>query len=220
MKFSVATVLAFVAAVMARPAFTNLEFNVVEGKPFTLTWNNAEGKIVLELMSGPDEDSLKPLRTLANLPAGSQSFEFTPSNLPSGNYAFRITDESSGPEPFNYTKLIPYTGTGTVSSSTSASASTTGSVSRTSTAASSTATETETETTTNTATGTTTTGTQSTTATGSVTTTLRTTTTTGTSTTASRSPTGTPPPNTNNGQRFASSLALVFGTVAALVFFN
>lgn len=217
MKFSVATVLALVAAVMAQPTFTNIEFDVVEGKPFTLTWNNAQGKIKLELMSGADKDSLTPVRTIANLPAGTESFDFTPSNLPSGNYAFRITDESSGPEPFNYTKLIPYTGTGTLSSSTGAS--TTASATRTSTTAAS-STKTETETTTDTATETTTTGTQSS-ATGSITPTLSTTTTrTSTSTSASRSATGTAPPNTNNGQRFASSLALVLGTVAALVFFN
>jgi hypothetical protein len=44
--------------------------------------------------------------------------------------------------------------------------------------------------------------------------------TTPTSTSTRGTSTNTPPANSNNGQRFASSLALVLGTVAALVFFN
>ncbi|KAK4188531.1 hypothetical protein QBC35DRAFT_192779 [Podospora australis] len=215
MKFSVATVVAFAAAVLAKPEITNLSFNVVEGQPFTLTWRNAEGGVKVELMSGPDSGSLKPLRTLGNVPEGTTSFSFTPSGLPSGNYAFRITDESSDPQ--NYSQLIPYTGTGSSSSATAASS--TGTVSRTSASASSTETETETETTTDTATETSTTGTVSSTGSVTVSTTLSTTH-TSTTTSASRSSTQTAPVNTNNGQRFASSLALVLGTVAAIVFFN
>jgi hypothetical protein len=39
-------------------------------------------------------------------------------------------------------------------------------------------------------------------------------------TTTTRTTQTTAPANSNNGQRFASPLALVLGTVAALLFFN
>ncbi|KAK4230675.1 hypothetical protein QBC38DRAFT_452006 [Podospora fimiseda] len=208
MKFSVATVAAFAALVLAKPEFTNSSFNgVEEGKPFTLTWRNAQGTVTIDVITGEDEGSLSPVavQTVTITTGESGSVTYTPSNLPSGKYAFRIRDESGdGP---NYSKLIDYTGTGPVTTATSK----TTTVTKTSTSASSTeTTETETETTTQTSSVTTS-------ASHSHSTTLTTST---SATSAPAATTAPPPPNNNNGQRFTSSLALVLGTVAALVFFN
>jgi len=204
MKYSAAAVLAFATAVLARPKFTNTNFDIVEGEPFELKWMDAQGAVTIELMTGPDKDRLKPAGTLASTTGETGSFTFTPSDLGTGSYAFRITDESG--DPANYSILWAYEGTAPVSSSVSSSASVTTSAE----------TSTETE-----ETSTVTTGTETSTdvETSTSASTLETSTIPPTST---RRPQveETAPPNTNNGQRFASSLALVLGTVAALVFFN
>ncbi|KAK4170199.1 hypothetical protein QBC43DRAFT_1707 [Cladorrhinum sp. PSN259] len=213
MKFYIATVAAFAAGVLARPEFTNTSYQgIKEGAPFTLTWQKAEGTVTIEIVSGKDEGSLEPVRTITTTTGESGSFTYTPSNLPSGKYAFRISDES-GDKP-NYGEIFTYTGTGApLTTGTS-----TVSKSATSTGKSSTATDSSTSTETSSSTETSTSSVTSS-ARVSASTTL-TTTTSSTSTRAATTTTGAPPPNTNNGQRFASSLALVLGTVAALVFFN
>jgi hypothetical protein len=63
MKFSVGTVLAFAAAVLAKPILTNSNYNVEEGKPFTLTWSDAQGPVTITLMTG-DPSNLKEVRTI------------------------------------------------------------------------------------------------------------------------------------------------------------
>ncbi|KAK3986890.1 hypothetical protein QBC44DRAFT_372626 [Cladorrhinum sp. PSN332] len=213
MKFSVATVAAFAALVLARPEFTNTSYQgIKEGEPFTLTWHKGQGTVTIHLVTGEDEGSLNPVRTLTTSTSESGSFTFTPSNLPSGRYTFSISDESG--DPTNYGELFTYTGTG-APLTTGTFTSKTASATKTSSSASSTATtETETETETSTSTVT------SSASTSRTTTFTTTTSITSSSSTAPASTTAAPPPNSNNGQRFASSLALVLGTVAALVFFN
>ncbi|KAK4128615.1 hypothetical protein N657DRAFT_560691 [Parathielavia appendiculata] len=209
MKFSVGTVLAFAAAVLAKPVLLNSNYDIEEGEPFTLKWNNAQGPITITLMTG-DPGNLKVVSDIASGVTGSE-YTFTLSGIPSGNYAIRITDGSGEP---NYGKLFSYSGTGSLSSS-SASESATRSSSRTtvssttsSSSSSSTGSESETSSTTSSA---------SSSASSSFTTTSSE---RPSSTRAAATTSATAPPNTNGGQRFASPLAFVLVTVAALVFFN
>jgi hypothetical protein len=67
MKLSAVLVGAFAAIGLARPAITNTEFAVQEGKPFTLEWIDAKGPVTIELVSGPDSGSLTPVRTLTGM---------------------------------------------------------------------------------------------------------------------------------------------------------
>ncbi|KAK0655775.1 hypothetical protein B0T16DRAFT_18282 [Cercophora newfieldiana] len=193
MKFSAALVAGFAAFGLAKPSITNLSFNLTEGQPFTLTWIDAVGPVKVELVTGADSQSLQPIRTLATGETDG-SFTFTPSGLASGNYAFRVTDSDGLP---NFSLLFPYTGTAVSSSATGSSSRT--STRSTTSAASSTPVSSDVS---------------------SITSASSTSTrTTSTRTTATTTPTNTPT-NNNEGQRFSSSLALVFMTVAALVFFN
>jgi len=194
MKLSFAAIVgALVATVCAKPAFTNTDFTLTEGQPFTLEWVNATGPVTIVLVSGPDSGSLQPYSTLTSTATGT-SFTYTPSGIPSGNYAFRINDASSVSDP-NFSKLIVYVGTGSTSSSSGRTTATTSAPSTTGTTTSASTTE--------------------------ASTTL--TTTSAHRTTASTTPRPTVAPNNNNngaGQRFSSPLALVIITAAALVFFN
>jgi len=197
MKLSFAALFgALVATVCAKPAFTNTEFDLTEGQPFTLQWVNATGPVTITLVSGPDSGSLQPIQTLTSTATG-QSFTYTPSGLPSGNYAFRINDASSVSDP-NFSKLIVYVGTGSSSLTSSGRTTFTTSAATTTGTATTSAETTETETT------------------------QTTTSATRTTATTTPRPTTVAPNNNNNGagQRFSSPLALVIITVAALVFFN
>lgn len=207
MKVSVGAILAFAAAVLAKPILTNSDYTIVEGQPFTLTWTNAQGPVTLSIMTG-SSNNLKHVTDIATVPEGESSFTFTLNDLPSGTYAIRITDESGEP---NYSVMWSYLGTATPSSTaTSATTSSaTSSVTSSSTVSSSTETETETSTTES-----------SSTETSSVSVTTLVTTTTQTPTTTRNTQPSDAPDNTNSGNRFMSPLALVLGTVAALVFFN
>lgn len=116
MKLSIAAIVgALVATVCAKPAFTNLDFSLTEGTPFTLEWVNATGPVTITLVSGADSKTLVPVQTLTSTATGT-SFTYTPSGLPSGNYAFRINDATSVNDP-NFSMLIVYVGTGKASSS-------------------------------------------------------------------------------------------------------
>ncbi|KAL2270069.1 hypothetical protein VTJ83DRAFT_2253 [Remersonia thermophila] len=208
MKVSFGAVLAFAAAVLAKPILTNSEYTIVEGQPFTLTWQNAEGPVTLSIMTG-SSNNLKHVVDIATVPEGETSYTFTLNDLPSGTYAIRITDATGEP---NYSVMWSYLGTAlpsTTETSATSSSTATSSVSSTSSASS---TETETSVTSSAST------TASTTASASATTLVITTTQTPT-TTRNTQPTEAPE-NTNSGNRFMSPLALVLGTVAALVFFN
>lgn len=173
MKFSVASALAFAAAVLAQPRFLNADFQVEEGEPFTLRWGNAVGPVTITLMTG-DPENLQEVTVitcklaLCHRPVNTQStnqplagetgseYTFTPSDWPSGTYAFRIEDSTDEP---NYSERFQYTGTGEFTT-TSTARTTTRTSTRTSSSSSSTessSTSTETSTTSSSATTSTTT---------------------------------------------------------------
>ncbi|VUC34440.1 unnamed protein product [Clonostachys rosea] len=114
MKYS-AAVLAFAAAVAAKPAFLNTSFNVVTGQPFTLQYSGCEAGCTILLKSGPS-GNLDTIQTLTTSATGS-STTVTVSNVPAGTYAFEIID-STGAN--NYSEQFT-AGSGTATTSASAS---------------------------------------------------------------------------------------------------
>lgn len=64
MKYSVAAVSAFAAVALAKPAFTNLSFQVEVGQPFTLTFAGCSSGCTIELQTGTSK-ALKDVKTLA-----------------------------------------------------------------------------------------------------------------------------------------------------------
>ncbi|KAL2161430.1 hypothetical protein VTH06DRAFT_7991 [Thermothelomyces fergusii] len=226
MKFSVSAILAFAAAALARPRFTNSNFFIEEGQPFTLTWEGAAGTVDIKLKTG-DPENLETVAVLAGEITGN-SFTWTPTDLPSGTYAFEITDETG---ESNYSKQWVYEGTDLSSSAvpstedstaTSTFSSVLSTITSESTTEISTETETESETTTETETETET-ETTTTSSEEAPSTTLFTTTTEQTpSTTSDPQPTTSIANLTGEdaAQRFTSPLGLVLVTVAALLLFN
>lgn len=211
MKFSIAAVSAFVAYALAKPALTNTDFNIQEGVDYTLEWKDATGPVTIYLMDGPDEKSMKPFKTIASGVDGD-SFTWTPEDLPSGTYAFKITDGDSK-EDENYSVRFPYVGSAVATSSASSTLST---ITKTSTSTKVSSTdESSTVESSSAASRTDASSTVTSAASSAVSTTTSTRAATSTEPAASDSP-----PNTNNAERFASPLALILGTVAALVFFN
>jgi len=143
----VSTILAASFASFAAAAkFTNSEFDVTPGEPFTLTWDDANGPVEIVLRSG-DPANLDTVGTLGTgLSGGSFTVTLDPEELASGNYAFMIVDSDGE----NYSELFPFQGNAaaTQSGSTTGSATITATSSGTTSAtASSTETETDSETT-------------------------------------------------------------------------
>lgn len=66
MKFSVATISAFVAYALAKPALTNVDFNIQEGVDYTLEWIDADGPVTIILMTGPDAEHMTPYKTITS----------------------------------------------------------------------------------------------------------------------------------------------------------
>ncbi|KAK5663435.1 hypothetical protein OQA88_3864 [Cercophora sp. LCS_1] len=196
MKVSVALLSALAAVGLAKPAITNTVFDVREGVAFTLTWIDAVGPVKVELLTGPNPTALNPIETLATGATGG-SFTWTPENIVSGNYAFRVTDSTGE----NYSTLFAISGTGTATT-TSTGSSRSSTATRSSASSGSSASSSA----------------ESTTSAASTTTRAPTT----TAPTTTRTPASTPTANINGSgaERFSSSLALVFLTAAALVFFN
>lgn len=65
MKLSVSALLAYAAAVLAKPVLTNSNYEIVEGEPFTLKWTNAQGPVTISLMTG-DPGALKHVTDLTS----------------------------------------------------------------------------------------------------------------------------------------------------------
>ena len=55
-----------VHSALAKVAFTNTDFSVEAGKPFTITWEGASGPVTLELISGPDSANLSRVLTIGS----------------------------------------------------------------------------------------------------------------------------------------------------------
>ncbi len=66
MKFSFAAVLAFAAAVLAKPVLLNSAYQIEEGTPFTLKWSGADGAVTITLMTGTDPNNLKKVSDLTS----------------------------------------------------------------------------------------------------------------------------------------------------------
>jgi len=78
MKFAASLVAAtLVALASAKVAFTNSDFKLEEGKPFTLEWAGNTGSVDIVFVSGPDETKLVPVKTvqstLPDVPAARSS---------------------------------------------------------------------------------------------------------------------------------------------------
>jgi len=211
MKFSLASVVVAAAAALVNAAIlTNTDYSVSAGVPFTITWSGASGPVTITLKNGPSGD-LKTVDVIADGETDG-SFTWTPDkSLPAGTYAFEIKDASG----INYSPQFELKG-GAASSSGASSATSSSTATKTTSSS-------DTKSTTGTSSKSTSTSISNTTMTTSTTATTQSgsTTTTRTSTSSTSStPTRTPVPNANNGQHFASPLAFILVTVAALVFMN
>ncbi|SPN96718.1 uncharacterized protein DNG_00238 [Cephalotrichum gorgonifer] len=195
---SYATLVALALAATANAAkFTNVAVNPEPGKPFELTWSDAQGPVTINLKNGPS-GNLKTVETLASGVTGdSTTITLNAEDLPSDTYAFEIVD-SSGP---NYSLQFDFEGTGTAPSVTGTTTpSSTESPSSTVTTAKSTSSSSETAS-----------GTTSETA----------------SSTSSERPSRTSDADQSeetvpedNGSSNLSPLALIFVTAAAMMYFN
>jgi len=105
MKYS-AALLSLAAVAVAKPAFTNLSFNVVEGEPFTLEFTGCEGGCTIILKNGERGD-LKDVQELTSSAEGG-SFTFTLDSVPSDTYTFEIVNNETGED--NYSQQFVYEG--------------------------------------------------------------------------------------------------------------
>jgi hypothetical protein len=115
MKYTFATVAAFATMALAQPAFLNTEFDLTEGKPYTIRFSGCESGCTIVLQNG-ESDDLKDYKTLTSSAEGD-SFTFTPSQLPSDTYNFKITDSEG---EVNYSSQFTYEGSYDAPSVTSA----------------------------------------------------------------------------------------------------
>ncbi|KAI0193547.1 hypothetical protein EV127DRAFT_509677, partial [Xylaria flabelliformis] len=90
------TVLVLASALLLAPCwavqFTTTEYNVLQGKPFTLQWEGAKGPVEISLLNA---ESLNNLETVQVIDSGDTSNSYTwtpPSLLLAGTYAFGISD--------------------------------------------------------------------------------------------------------------------------------
>jgi hypothetical protein len=105
MKYTLATVAAFASVALAKPAFLNTDFQLTEGKPYTIRYSGCDDGCTIVLQNGPSDD-LKDYKTLTSSAKGD-SFTFTPSEMPSDDYNFKITDKAG---EINYSAQFPYKG--------------------------------------------------------------------------------------------------------------
>ncbi|KAF5699871.1 hypothetical protein FGLOB1_11120, partial [Fusarium globosum] len=105
MKYTLATIAALASVALAKPAFLNTEFDLTEGKPYTIRYSGCDDGCTIILQNGPSDD-LSDYKTLTTSATGD-SFTFTPSELPSDTYNFKITDKAG---EVNYSAQFPYKG--------------------------------------------------------------------------------------------------------------
>ncbi|TVY48796.1 hypothetical protein LOCC1_G001112 [Lachnellula occidentalis] len=231
------TTLLFAAAALvgvnAVVSLTNSDYIVTVGTPFSIGWAGASGPVTITLKNGPALD----LDTVSTLTSGATSSPYVwsvPSDLPVGNYAIEITDGTST----NYSPefgLMGATATSSIAISTSSSASASASSASLSTSASTSSSTSESSSSASTSSTSasvasssssmTTIASSSASATSSgnsTTSASKTGSATNSSKTAGSSSTATPAtvPNANSASEFASPLALVFLTFAAILSLN
>jgi len=115
MKYTFATIAAFASMALAQPAFLNTQFDLSEGKPYTIRFSGCDSGCTIVLQNGESTD-LKDYKTLTSGAKGD-SFTFTPSQLPSDTYNFKITDSAG---EVNYSEQFSYEGSYDAPSVTSA----------------------------------------------------------------------------------------------------
>ncbi|KAK2065811.1 hypothetical protein LY76DRAFT_599902 [Colletotrichum caudatum] len=131
MKTFTSVLVAGFAALAQAVQLTNTNFEVVAGKPFTITWSDAQGPVTLTLKNGPSSN-LATVQSIATGQSGT-SFVWTPSTtLPSDQYAIEISDGTGTP---NYSEQFSLATDVTASASASASATATASSAASTTAA-------------------------------------------------------------------------------------
>ncbi|KAG8421193.1 hypothetical protein J3458_003090 [Metarhizium acridum] len=240
----VISALAALVAASDKPKFLNSNFQVIEGKQFTLEYDGCVGGCTIVLQNGP-QNNLKDVKTItskftsmplqmclnlyANILEASAtggSFTWTPEHLASGTYAIKIINNAN--KEFNYSQQFSYLGTG--ATVTASGASTTGSATGSSTGSATASTEasstvsitasrTESSTASSTASTTISTVTSSATSTSGSSTTSAPSSTTSQSSTSTRSTTSATTTVPNAGVR-ATPMAFVAGAVAALAYFG
>ncbi|KAH6855000.1 hypothetical protein B0I37DRAFT_45063 [Chaetomium sp. MPI-CAGE-AT-0009] len=86
--------LALSAPVLAGVTFTNTEYYLHAGTPFTITWTDNRGAVGVSLMKGPDENLELVLVIVSNY--DGQEYVWTPpSTLPADSYILRLEDAGS-----------------------------------------------------------------------------------------------------------------------------
>ncbi|AEO71960.1 uncharacterized protein THITE_117183 [Thermothielavioides terrestris NRRL 8126] len=98
MKITTAPWAAFLLASFGRAlagvVFTNDDYYIYAGQPFTITWTDARGPVTITLMEGPDID----LQEVLVIVSGYQGQEYTwtpPPTLAAGSYELQISDGGS-----------------------------------------------------------------------------------------------------------------------------
>ncbi|KAH7329034.1 hypothetical protein B0I35DRAFT_34224 [Stachybotrys elegans] len=207
MKYSVGTLSALAAVVAAQPRITNSAFNLVEGEPFTLTFEGCTSTCTIVLQNGP-EGNLQDVETLTTDATDSFVVELGP--RPEDEYNFLIIDNETEEE--NWSMKFSY-GSEAPEEDTTTSVAPSSTAAPTSTVESTTVETTTAETTTSAATTETT---EASTTSAESSTTLST---SATTTTSGPAETETDIPDSGAG-RLASPLALVAGAIVAMAYLN
>ncbi|KAI0452615.1 hypothetical protein F5B21DRAFT_332165 [Xylaria acuta] len=105
--YTIKRVLVLASALLLAPCwavvFTTTEYNVLQGKPFTLEWEDAKGPVEISLVKG-DSNNLETIQVIYSGDTGN-SYTWTPPDLLlAGTYAFAISDDDSK----NYSPLWEY----------------------------------------------------------------------------------------------------------------
>ncbi|KAK4097070.1 hypothetical protein N658DRAFT_489493 [Parathielavia hyrcaniae] len=80
--------------VLAAVTFTNIEYYIYAGSPFTVTWTGNRAPVSLALMNGPDEN-LKQVLSIVTDYSGQEYTWTPPAKLPADSYIFRLEDGGS-----------------------------------------------------------------------------------------------------------------------------
>jgi hypothetical protein len=66
MKYTLATIAALASVALAKPAFLNTEFDLTEGKPYTIRYSGCDDGCTIVLQNGPSDD-LSDYKTLTSM---------------------------------------------------------------------------------------------------------------------------------------------------------
>lgn len=92
-------------AALAGVIFTNDDYYVEAGIPFTITWTSNRGAVTITLMNGPDRD-LQPVLEIVSDYEGEEYTWTPPSTLATDSYELQITDSGSA----DYSPRFKFTG--------------------------------------------------------------------------------------------------------------